>query len=141
MPSGVDPGRVHLLLLDGSWPESTDMARSVASWGRRVNLPMTGKSRFWLRAQQEGDRFSTIEALLFVLGALGLESVQQPLFAQFELLVYASLRSRGRKTKALEFLSGSCLPHTMPEMLKVLHREVSARTPAPAAEPTHLPTH
>lgn len=123
MPLDARPERIHLLLLDGSWPESTDMARSVTSWGKLVNLPMTGESRFWLRAQQEGDRFSTMEALLFVLGALGLESIRQPLFAQFELLVYASLRSRGRKLKALEFLAGSCLPHAMPEMVSMLHRD------------------
>jgi DTW domain-containing protein YfiP len=78
---------------------------------------MTGQSRFWLRAQQEGGRFSTAEALIFLLETLGLNTAGAALRVQFELHVYASLRSRGRTDLAAEFLAESMIPAALPEFL------------------------
>lgn len=116
-PEGADPAGVQVVLLDGSWSETSAMAREVASWGRLVGLPLAGKSRYWLRAQQEGTRFSTVEALLFLLRQFGLEVAHDALQVQFELHVYASLRARGRVDLAAEFLRESPLPAALPELL------------------------
>jgi DTW domain-containing protein YfiP len=120
-PAGVEAGSIQLILLDGSWSETSAMARAVTPWGRLVSLPMTGESRFWLRDQQEGGRFSTAEALLFVLDALGLHPQHEELRVQFELHVYASLRARGRTEAAAEFLAGSIIATALPELLAQLH--------------------
>lgn len=98
------------------------MARTTAAWGRLVQLPMQGRSRYWLRAQQEGGRFSTAEALLFLLQALRLDAAYAVLQRQFELHVYAGLRARGRTDLATEFLEGSCLPLELPEALTALQQ-------------------
>jgi hypothetical protein len=82
---------------------------------------MRGESRYWLRAQQAGGRFSTIEALLFLLGELGLETARRELELQFELHVYASLRLRGRKELAERFLAASPVAAAYPEFLAELH--------------------
>lgn len=133
-PEGVDPAGVQVLLLDGSWSETSAMAREVLPWGRLVSLPMTGESRYWLRAQQEGGRFSTVEALLFLLDAFGLPAARDTLRVQFELHVYAGLRSRGRIDVAEEFLESSIIKTALPELLAQLHtrrpREPSDRPPA-----------
>jgi DTW domain-containing protein len=120
-PAGADPASVQVLLLDGLWNEAAVMAREVASWGRLISLPMMGVSRYWLRAQQEGGRFSTVEALIFLLDFLGLENQGELLRLQFELHVYASLRSRGRTDLAAAFLVDSPLRHSLPEFLAQLH--------------------
>ncbi|MBI4625112.1 MAG: DTW domain-containing protein [Verrucomicrobia bacterium] len=117
VPRGVAPEEVQVLLLDGSWREASAMAREVGSWGRSVSLPMAGESRFWLRAQQDGGRFSTVECLLFLLRSFGLERAHAELQIQFELHVYAGLRARGSKDAALEFLKNSPLPAALPELL------------------------
>lgn len=101
------PETVQVLLLDGSWRESSAMAQEVRGWGRRVSLPMNGASRYWLRAQADEGRFSTVEALLFLLERFGLGEVHAALRLQFELHVYASLRVRGQKVLAQEFLANS----------------------------------
>jgi DTW domain-containing protein YfiP len=106
-PLQTPPENVQVLLLDGSWREATAMAQEVGRWGRLVSLPMSGESRYWLRAQADAGRFSTIEALLFLLQAFGLTEVHTALRLQFELHVYASLRSRGHKADAQEFLATS----------------------------------
>ncbi len=97
------------------------MAREVAAWGRLVSLPMMGVSRYWLRAQQEGGRFSTVEALIFLLDFLGLENQSEVLRIQFELHVYASLRSRGRTDLAAAFLVDSPIRLALSEFLAHLH--------------------
>jgi DTW domain-containing protein len=107
MPADVDPRTVQVLLLDGSWRESSNMARAVDEGARAVSLPMTGESRYWLRTQQDGGRFSTAEAMLFLLSAFGLGAAHETLRLQFELHVYAHLRARGSKEAALEFLKDS----------------------------------
>ena len=62
---------------------------------------------YWLRAQADAARFSTIEALLFLLEFFGLNETRDALRLQFELHVYASLRARGHKADALAFLAES----------------------------------
>lgn len=121
LPSAASPERTQVVLIDGSWRESLEMTRSIASWGRTVSLPMTGESRYWLRTQQEGARFSTVEALLFLLRAMGLEETRAALEAQFELHVYASLRSRGALERAQEFLETSPIRAAFPEVIEQLH--------------------
>ena len=121
IPDDAAPEAVQLVLLDGSWGEASAMAREIASWGRTVNLPMAGESRFWLRAQQDRGRFSTVEALMFLLQRFGLTAAHEALRVQFELHVYASLRSRGRKATAAEFLADSVIGSALPALLAELH--------------------
>lgn len=116
-PAGVDPARVQLVLLDGSWVQANDMARAITGWGRRINLPLTGASRYWLRAQAGEGRHSTVEALLAALEHLGCHDAATVLRAQFELHVYASLRARGHKAKATEFLASSAVADEMRALL------------------------
>lgn len=121
LPEVIPPlDRVQVVLLDGAWREATFMAREVANWGRMVSLPMEGQSRYWLRAQQTGARFSTVEALIFLLRALGLVELAEALRVQFELQVYAGLRSRGAKELAAAFLRESPLSNAVPDMLAKL---------------------
>lgn len=122
LPQASDPAALQVLLLDGLWNETATMARATASWGRLVKLPMHGTSRYWLRAQQEGGRFSTAEALLFLLEALQLQEAHAVLQRQFELHVYAGLRARGRTDLAGEFLAGSGLQRTLPEVIAALQQ-------------------
>jgi DTW domain-containing protein YfiP len=117
MPVGAVPSEVQVLLLDGSWREAASMLPVVENWGRRVRLPMTGPSRYWLRAQQEGLKYSTIEALIFLLEALGLPAEAAQLRLQFELHVYAGLRTRGAKALAGEFLATSPVREAFPDLL------------------------
>lgn len=119
-PSDADPARLQVLLLDGTWVQATEMAHQVAPWGRRVRLPMTGESRYWLRRQAGEGRFSTIEALLFVYEALGLPSATAQLRAQFELHVWAALLSRGHKADAEKYLTQSPVRDAFPELVTQL---------------------
>lgn len=117
MPAGAAVENVQLLLLDGSWGEAADMKKDVEGWGRRVSLPMAGRSRYWLRAQQGPGQFSTVEALLFVLQALGLRETHDALRIQMELHVYAGLRTRGQALQAADYLATSPLRTAMPEVI------------------------
>jgi DTW domain-containing protein YfiP len=121
MPADAVPGNLQLLLLDGSWGEAADMKKDTEGWGRRVSLPMTGKSRYWLRTQQGEGQFSTAEALLFVLAALGLKAEHDALRVQLELHVYAGLRTRGQAVMASDFLATSPLREAMPEVVARMH--------------------
>jgi DTW domain-containing protein YfiP len=120
-PLDVPPSRVQVVLLDGSWRETTAMAQEVRGWGRLVNLPMTGPSRFLLRAQSESGRFSTIEALLFLLNAFGLASAHAALALQFDLHVYANLRARGHKAAAEALLAASPIRHEFAALIGELN--------------------
>lgn len=122
-PAGADPARVQVLLLDGVWSETAVMARAVSSWGRLVSLRMTGASRYWLRTQQDGGRFSTAEALLHVLRTFGLEAAHRELHLQFELHVYACLRVRGMRERAEAFLRDSPIRGEFPGLLERLHEK------------------
>jgi DTW domain-containing protein YfiP len=106
-PNGIAPSGVQVLLLDGSWREASAMAQEVSGWGRLVSLPMAGESRYWLRTQADAGRFSTAEALVFLLEHFGLGAQAEALRLQFELHVYASLRARGHKDDADAFLVNS----------------------------------
>ncbi len=119
-PAALPADRVQLVLLDGSWRETSAMAQEVRGWGRLVALPMAGESRYWLRAQADGVRFCTAEALLFLLSRFGLEEAHQALRLQFELHVYASLRARGRKDEAMDFLATSPIAHAFSGMISQL---------------------
>ncbi len=112
----------QFLLLDGSWREATQMMRRIENWGRPVSLPMTGPSRYRLRRQQGAGNYSTVEALLFLLDALGQPAARDALRAQFELHVYASLRARGEKSAAEKFLATSPARDTFPALLAELNR-------------------
>jgi DTW domain-containing protein YfiP len=129
-PAGQDPAGVQVLLLDGSWSQAGDMARTIDRWGRRVSLPMSGKSRYWLRSQQDiPGRFSTVEALLFLMSALGLRETHDALQLQFELHVYAGLRTRGRRAEAEAYLADSPIRAAFPDVIADLDRQ-RPRTPA-----------
>ncbi len=117
LPANTDPAGLQVLLLDGTWVQAAEMARLTGSWGRRVSLPMRGRSRYWLRAQSGEGRFSTAEALLFLLGALGLADAQAGLQVQFELHVYASLCARGHKQLAADYLADSPVRAALTEVL------------------------
>ncbi len=117
VPAGTAPETVQVLLLDGSWRQALDMLRLTGRRGRRVSLPMTGESRYWLRTQNGPGRFSTVEALLFLLQALGLEQAHEALRRQFELHVYASLCARGQKARAAAYLVDSPVRAAFPELL------------------------
>lgn len=129
LPATPDAAQLQVLLIDGSWVQSSAMAQHVATWGRRVCLPMQGESRYWLRTQAGEGRFSTVEALLFLLAALGQNEAHRVLRAQFELHVYASLRARGAKERAAEYLATSPIRDEFPEVLAELDR----RRPNPDA--------
>lgn len=119
-PAEAAPAGVQVLLLDGSWTEATSMFATVATWGRRIRLPMTGPNRYWLRGDRDGGRYSTAEALIFLLEALGRTNEAAQLRLQFELHVYAGLRTRGAKALADEFLATSPLPAAFPELMQQL---------------------
>jgi DTW domain-containing protein len=120
MPRSIPPESIQLLLIDGSWRETSAIAQEIGTWGRLVNLPMAGESRYWLRTQADGGRFSTAEALLFVFKEFGLTLAHEELFAQFELHVYASLRARGSKEAALAFLQNSPIRTEFAELIAQL---------------------
>lgn len=129
LPLEVPPSRVQVVLLDGSWRETTAMAQEVRGWGRLVNLPMMGESRYWLREQGEAGRFSTVEALMFLLHAFGLAVAHDALRLQFELHVYASLRARGRKETGECFLADSPIRDAFPELIAALNVRRPLRQP------------
>lgn len=117
LPAAADPARLQVVLLDAAWSQARDMAHSVAPWGRRVRLPMSGESRYWLRTQSGAGRFSTVEALLFLLRELGLDDAHAALRAQFELHVFATLLARGHKARAAEYLANSPVRTEFPQLL------------------------
>lgn len=119
-PSGVTATSVQVVLLDGSWRETSAMAQEVSGWGRMVSLPMQGEGRYWLRAQADAGRFSTVEALLFLFASFGLTREYEALRLQFELHVYAALRARGHKAAAEEFLRTSPVLGAFPDFLAEL---------------------
>lgn len=121
VPEAVSAQSVHVVLLDGSWSEASTMARTVARQGRLIGLSLRGESRYWLRDQQDGGRFSTAEALLELLRALGLTAVHDELRLQFELHVYANLRARGRKEAAARFLADSPVAAALPDLIERLN--------------------
>lgn len=121
LPENAAPENLQVLLLDGSWREAAAMAHHVGAWGRLVRLPAAGPSRNALRRQENAGNYSTIESLLFLLAALGLGETEARLRLQFELHVYAGLRTRGAKVLAEEFLATSPIRDAFPDLLAQLH--------------------
>ena len=98
------------------------MSQEVASWGRLVRLPDSGPGRYQLRTHAHEGEYSTVESLLMLLAALGLAEVEAKLRLQFELHVYAGLRTRGAREKAAEFLATSPIREAFPELLAQMHQ-------------------
>lgn len=114
MPSlagGTGARLPQVVLLDGSWRQAAEMLRSVDGLGKRVRLPDTaaGESRYWLREQRDEARLSTAEALAAILAATGEGGAAERLHEWFELHVWATLRSRGRREAAERYLGASPL--------------------------------
>jgi DTW domain-containing protein YfiP len=107
LPLGPPPPDLQVVLVDGSWRQASVMLREMGGWGRKVRLPLTGTSRYWLRSQQGEGQFSTIEALLFLLESMGAGREAAQLRAQFELHVFAGLNVRGDKARITAFLATS----------------------------------
>ncbi len=118
MPAAPSPASLQILLIDANWTQSNFMLRAVENHGRKISLPMYGESRYWLRTQKTPGHFSTLEALLFLLSALGLKNEYNALQLQFELHVYAGLCSRGQKKEAAEYLATSPVASAFPELLR-----------------------
>jgi DTW domain-containing protein YfiP len=133
LPRPTDQPAPQVLLLDGNWGQAGEMLRFVQGWGRPVRLSQTGASRYWLRSQERLDQFSTAEALIAVLRALGDTEGASQFGLQFELHVYATLRARGHKEAAEEYLNESRLPEVFPEFLAQLQeRRRNPSEPSPA---------
>ena len=92
----------------------------AGGWGRRISLPLTGASRYWLRNAPGAGNHATVEALIHLYEALGLPDAAAILRRQFELHVYAGLRTRGAKALADKFLEDSPLRAAMPALLACL---------------------
>ncbi len=116
-PADATPQTTQVLLIDGSWKQASDLLRDLAGWGRTVRLPMSGESRFQLRAQQADHQFSTIESLLFLLVRFDLLEAHAELRRQFELHVFAGLLSRGRRAEARRYLADSPAQEAYPELI------------------------
>jgi len=122
LPDRETPSGLQVLLLNGSWREAARMSLTVAPWGRLVRLPESGPGRYQLRTQVHEGKYSTIESLLILLATLGLTKEEVQLRLQFELHVYAGLRTRGAKVKAAEFLATSPIREAFPELLERMHQ-------------------
>lgn len=122
LPVGAPPEKLQVLLLDGSWREAARMSTEVSALGRLVRLPDAGPGRYRLRTHEHEGKYSTIESLLMLLAALGLAETEARLRLQFELHVYAGLRTRGAKAKAEEFLAASPIRGAFPGLLEAMHR-------------------
>ena len=112
---------LRVLLLDGNWSQAGEMLRTVESMGRCVRLRAAGPSRYWLRDQREPSHISTAEALLGVFNAVGDTAAEVQFRLHFELHVYASLRARGRRQLAEDYLQDSPLKAVIPDFLERLN--------------------
>lgn len=121
-PADTSAHSLQVLLLDGNWREAASMRKSVKSWGRLIRLPPETPSRFELRTQHSEDRYSTVETLILLLETLGLPKAAALLRVQFELHVYAGLRSRGCIDEANRFLAASALQQSLPAVIHHLQQ-------------------
>lgn len=92
--------QARFVLLDGNWRQAATMLQSIEGVSRKICLPIGGPSRFWLREKQEGSRYSTMEAFIFLLRQLGQETLANQCQIAFELHVYAGLLARGKRDLA-----------------------------------------
>lgn len=136
LPLAERSAPLAVLLLDGSWTEAGEMLRIVERTGRDsthqgagfeswaavrcVRLQMPGPGRYWLREQTQPGHASTAEALLAVFESVGDAAAAARFRLHFELHVYATLRSRGRKQLAESFLESSPLRAEIPNFLEAL---------------------
>jgi len=113
----------QVVLLDGTWRQAGEMRRSLEGRGRCVRLPDSASepSRYWLRNHAEHAHLSTAEALLAVFRTLGDEAAERGLRLHFDLHVYATLLSRGRREMAERYLGHSRLLAEIPDFLDALH--------------------
>ncbi len=116
------------MLLDGTWRQAGEMLRTVEHMGHCVSLPepAAAPGRYWLRDQPEPTHLSTAEALIGVFRALGDATAARRLQLHFELHVYATLLSRGRREMAERYLGYSPLLAELPEFLD----QLNARRPS-----------
>ena len=127
LPAPVAPANEspnpHIVLLDGTWRQAGEMLRTVERLGRRVSLPESAATpgRYWLREQPEPTHLSTAEALIGVFQALGDTTAEHCLRLHFELHVYATLLSRGRREMAERYLGHSPLLAELAEFLDQLN--------------------
>jgi DTW domain-containing protein YfiP len=127
LPAPVAPGiespGPHVVLLDGTWRQAGEMLRTVEGMGRCVSLPepTAAPGRYWLREQPNPTHLSTAEALIGVFQALGDTTAARRLQLHFELHVYATLLSRGRREMAERYLGHSPLLAELPEFLNQLN--------------------
>ncbi len=126
LPAGGGAATPQVLLLDGNWRQANHMLRAVERLGRCVRLPAGGVSRFWLRDQHATGHLSTAEALLGVMRALGDTRAADRFRLHFELHVYATLRARGQRQLAADFLRDSPLRAELPAVLERLEMPRSA---------------
>ena len=133
---GDGAGPLQVILLDGSWREAAEMARLVgdslvggdgmpAAPVRLVKVPCPGEGRFWVRDQREEGHVSTAEALLALLELVGDGTTARRLRLHFELHVWATLRARGKRQRAGEFLASSPLLEEIPAVIAALERAAS----------------
>jgi DTW domain-containing protein len=115
------PANLQVVLLDASWSQARLLERACDGKGRRVALPMSGESRYWLRTQNAADRFSTIEALIFLLSALGCALEAERLGCELERHVYAGLRARGRLAASRDYLATS---HYAESLAKIAGKQI-----------------
>jgi DTW domain-containing protein YfiP len=104
------------------------MVHTVERMGRCVSLPepTATPGRYWLRDQPAPTHLSTAEALIGAFQALGDTTAERRLRLHFELHVYATLLSRGRREMAERYLGHSPLLAEIPEFLDRL----TARRPS-----------
>jgi len=110
----------QVVLLDGTWRQAGEMQRAVDGLGRCVRLPEQGPGRYWLRDYDAPAHVSTAEALLGVFGIVGDTEAERRFRLHFELHVYATLLSRGRRAVADRYLANSPLREVIPEFLEQL---------------------
>jgi DTW domain-containing protein YfiP len=113
-----------IVLLDGTWRQAGEMLRSMEGVGRCVRLPdhaARDASRYWLRDQPGPAQLSTAEALMGVLEAVGEAEAERRLRLHFEMHVYATLLSRGKREMAERYLGHSPLLTEAPDALARLH--------------------
>ncbi len=109
----------QVLLLDGTWRQAGEMLRTVEGMGRCVRLPESDarSSRYWLREQAGATHLSTAEALVCLLEAVGDAAAAERLRLHFELHVFATLLSRGRREMAERYLGDSPLLAAIPAVV------------------------
>ena len=121
MPDHVPPADPppHVVLLDGTWRQAGEMLRACEGLGRSVRLTNASAepSRYWLRDQPAPGQLATAEAALGVLRATGDVAAEAALRLHFELHVYATLLSRGRREMAERYLGHSPLLAAAPRIV------------------------